>query len=83
MVVRVVQISHLVELVPEHVAVFDAEEINKVVDVEDLPFQQVGGCFDGEGGLAHSWISVQKEGIVLTVLDVLHEEVEFLLPACH
>ena len=46
-----------------------------MIDVEHLSFDEVGGCFDGEGGLAYSGVPVEDEDVVLVVLEVVHETV--------
>ena len=65
----------LVEFVSEHIPVLNPEEIDKVVDMEYLSLEQVGGCFDGKGGFADPWLSVEEEGVVLVILQIFHEEV--------
>ena len=54
-----------------------------MVDVEYLPLEEIGGCFYCEGGLSYPWKAVDKKGVVLVVLKILHEVVEFLLAAHH
>ena len=78
-----IKVGHLIEFVSEHIAIFDPEKIDKMVDVENLSLEKVGGCFDCEGGLSYSWETIDEEGVVLIILEVFHEVIEFLLPTHH
>lgn len=78
-----IKVGHLIEFISEHIAILDTEKIDKMVDVENLSLEKVGGCFYCEGGLSYPWETINEEGVVLIVLEVPHEVVEFLLPAHH
>ena len=78
-----IKVGHLIEFISEHIAILDTEKIDKMVDVENLSLEKVSGCFYCEGGLSYSWETINEEGVVLIVLEVPHEVVEFLLPAHH
>lgn len=63
-----VKVGNLIELISEHIFVFDAEKIDEMVNVKDLSLEEVCSSFNGEGSFSYPWLSVEEEGVVLVIL---------------